>query len=97
MFAPQYRKRARRKGIEAEFSVTFTVGVNGRAADLKFEDGVHKRFQRSVRTALKKWRFEAGTVDGKKQSMEITRVFSFTDPGDSEDSYITGSRLPRRH
>ena len=94
--APKYPEKALRQGLEAEFNVTFTVNLKGKIVDLKFEEGVDREFKKSVKLALRKWRFEAGTIDGEKQPMEITRAFSFTEPEGSEFYYITGSRLPRR-
>ena len=94
-FAPRYPKRALRKGLEVEFSVTFTVNAQGRVVEPKFGEGVSKSFQKAVKLALNRWRFKAGTVDGKSQPMEQNKVFSFTNPGDVKRHFVTGSRLPK--
>ena len=94
-FAPRYPKRALRKGLEVEFSVTFTVNAQGRVVEPKFGEGVSKSFQKAVKLALNRWHFKAGTVDGKSQPMEQSKVFSFTNPGDVKRHFVTGSRLPK--
>jgi TonB family protein len=93
--APNYPRPAQRRQLEAEFSVTFSVNAKGRATDLQFEDDVKSFFKNSVKFALKKWRFKPGTIDGKTSTMQITRVFSFSNPSD-EPLYVTGSRIPIR-
>lgn len=92
--APSYPRVAQRKKLEAEFSVTFNVNEKGRVVDIEFNDDIQGFFKRSIKFALKRWRFEPGTIDGEVNSMQMTRVFSFANPTDKL-MYVTGSRLPR--
>jgi TonB family protein len=72
--------------------VSFNVMKDGNVDDITFDSKVHSAFKRSIRKALRRWKFEPGTIDGKKTEMRISKIFSFT--GDAPNSRpITGSRL----
>jgi TonB family protein len=92
---PRYPNKAIHTDFDGRLNVTFTVNSKGRVEDPVFEEGVHKHFQRAVKFALKKWRYEAGTIDGEKQPMKVTRTFSFPRPREKERFLLAGSRLTK--
>lgn len=96
---PNYPRMAIVKRSEAEVMVSFTVGVNGTISKLSFDNSVPGYFKRSVRKALREWRFEPGTIDGEIAAIRLSRVFTFSDPtGDVKGSTrmkVTGSRIAK--
>lgn len=94
---PNYPRMAVAKRAEAEVLVSFTVGVNGTISELSFDNHVPGYFKRSVRKALREWRFEPGTIDGEIAAIRLSRIFTFSDPmGEIEGSTrlkVTGSRI----
>ena len=76
---PIYPSVAKRKGIEIEVKVNFTIDVDGQIKDIKFAQ--HKKinyFKSSIRTAIKKWRFLPAKVDEKPVESKMAKVFSFS-------------------
>ena len=96
---PRYPRMAVSKGIEAEVIVSFTVNNRGRVEDLNFENKVQGYFKRSVRQALKDWRFEPGSIDGETAKMSMQKVFTFSDPDNYAQNAgakrFTGSRIKK--
>jgi TonB family protein len=76
---PVYPSVAKRKGIEIEVEVNFTIGVDGQIQDILF---IHKNktnyFKSAIRTAIKKWRFLPAKVDGKPVESQMSKVFAFS-------------------
>jgi TonB family protein len=76
---PIYPSVAKRKGIEIEVKVNFTIDVDGQIKDIKFAQ--HNKinyFKSSIRTAIKKWRFLPAKVDEKPVESQMAKVFSFS-------------------
>ncbi|PHR83284.1 MAG: peptidase M56 [Colwellia sp.] len=76
---PIYPRVAKRKGIEIEIKVNFTIDVDGQIKDIKFAQ--HNRinyFKKSIRTAIKKWRFLPAKVNEKPVESQMAKVFSFS-------------------
>lgn len=76
---PIYPRLAKRKGIEIEVKVNFTIDVDGQIKDIKFAK--HNRvnyFKKSIRTAIRKWRFLPAKVDEKPVESKMAKVFSFS-------------------
>jgi len=76
---PIYPSIAKRKGIEIEVKVNFTIDVDGQIKDIRFAQ--HKKinyFKSSIRTAIKKWRFLPAKVDEKPVESKMAKVFSFS-------------------
>ncbi len=76
---PIYPSVAKRKGIEIEVTVNFTIDVDGQIKDIKFAQ--HNKvnyFKNSIRTAIKKWRFLPAKVDEKPVESQMAKVFSFS-------------------
>lgn len=76
---PIYPSVAKRRGIEIEVKVNFTIDVDGQIKDIQFAQ--HKKinyFESSIRTAIKKWRFLPAKVDEKPVESQMAKVFSFS-------------------
>ncbi|MBL4765394.1 MAG: M56 family metallopeptidase [Colwellia sp.] len=76
---PIYPSVAKRKGIEIEVKVNFTIDIDGQIKNIKFAQ--HNKvnyFKKSIRTAIKKWRFLPAKVDEKPVESQMAKVFSFS-------------------
>ena len=76
---PIYPKVAKRRGIEIEVKVNFTIDIEGQIKDIKFAQ--HKKinyFKSSIRKAIKKWRFLPAKVDENPVESQMAKVFSFS-------------------
>ncbi|WDE04982.1 TonB family protein [Thalassomonas viridans] len=75
---PKYPTTAKRKGLELEVKVQFTIDVDGRVRDLVFaQSGKANYFKRNIRNALTKWRFTPAQIDGKAVPSQMSKIFSF--------------------
>jgi TonB family protein len=76
---PVYPSVAKRKGIEIEVKVDFTIDVDGQIKDIQF---VHQNkinyFKSSIRSAIKKWRFLPAKVNDKPVESQMSKVFAFS-------------------
>lgn len=62
---PVYPPLARRRGIDGQVKVSFTVTRDGRVADIRILSAEPARiFDSSVISGVSKWTFKPGTVDG---------------------------------
>lgn len=76
---PIYPSLAKRKGIEIEVKVNFTIDIDGQIKNIKFAP--HNKvnyFKNSIRTAIKKWRFLPAKVDEKPVESQMAKVFAFS-------------------
>jgi len=77
-FAPKYPQIAKRKKIELELLVHFIVDTNGYVKNIRFEQqNKASYFRRSIRAAMRKWRFEPAQINGKKVASKMSKIFSF--------------------
>ncbi|OUR60778.1 hypothetical protein A9Q74_12325 [Colwellia sp. 39_35_sub15_T18] len=76
---PIYPSVAKRKGIEIEVKVNFTIDINGQIKDIQF---THRNkinyFKSAIRSAIKQWRFSPAKVDGKPVESQMSKVFAFS-------------------
>jgi TonB family protein len=76
---PIYPSAAKRKGIEIEVKVDFTIDVDGRIKNIQFaRQNKINYFKSSIRSAIKKWRFLPAKVDDKPVESQMSKVFSFS-------------------
>lgn len=76
---PIYPNLAKRKGIEIEVKVNFTIDIDGQIKDIRFAH--HNRinyFKDSIRTAIKKWRYLPAKINEKPVESQMVKVFSFS-------------------
>lgn len=76
---PVYPSVAKRKGIEIEVKVNFTIDIDGQIKDIQFDpQNKINYFKSSIRTAIKKWRFLPAKVDEQPVESQMSKVFSFS-------------------
>ncbi len=77
---PRYPIMAKRKGIELEVKVNFTIDENGYVKDVDFPPIKYHRnyFKSSVRYAMEKWRFIPAQHNGEAVESEMSKIFSFS-------------------
>ena len=76
---PVYPNIAKRKGIELDVEVNFTIGINGQIKDLQFiPQQKVSYFKSAIRSAIKKWRFLPAKVNGKPVESQMSKVFAFS-------------------
>lgn len=76
---PVYPSIAKRKGIEIEVKVNFTIDVDGQIKNIQFaHQSKINYFKSSIRSAIKKWRFLPAKVDNKPVESQMSKVFAFS-------------------
>ncbi len=78
MDPPVYPRMAQARGIEGRVKVLFTITSDGRIDDIQVLESVPSRmFDREVRQAMAKWRFEPRVSGGKIVARQATKMFFF--------------------
>ncbi len=63
---PRYPPEAKRRKIEGDITLGFTINQQGRAVDIEVIDGQHRRFfERDAIRTLRTWRFPVHKVNGE--------------------------------
>ncbi len=76
---PKYPSVAKRKGIEIDVRITFTISKNGRVKNLQFNrQNKISYFKNSIRNAVKKWRFKPAQQNGEPVESQMSKIFSFS-------------------
>jgi len=77
---PKYPSTAKRKGIELEVKVDFTIDNEGNVIDIIFPAIKHHMhyFKTSVRSAIEKWRFKPAKTNGQAVDSKMSKIFSFS-------------------
>ncbi len=77
--SPIYPSVAKRKGIEIEIKVNFTIDINGQIKDIQFaHQNKINYFKSAIRSAIKQWRFSPAKVDGEPVESQMSKVFAFS-------------------
>ncbi|MBH8796621.1 energy transducer TonB, partial [Pseudomonas aeruginosa] len=78
MAQPVYPRMAQARGIQGRVKVLFTITTDGRIDDIQILESVPSgMFDRSVRQAMAKWRFEPRVSGGKIVARQATKMFFF--------------------
>jgi TonB family protein len=78
-FEPKYPSMAKRKGIELEVLIDFTIDKNGRVKDIYFKSKSKLGYFRStIRHAMDKWRFKPAQINGEAAESKMSKIFSFS-------------------
>ncbi|SFD33139.1 M56 family metallopeptidase [Pseudoalteromonas denitrificans] len=96
MIKPDYSEVAQRKGYVGDVVISFNVNLDGKASDIEFMGDTKSYLKKSVRKAMKKWRFTPGKVNGNEIVMRETKLFSFVNPNLNNTKIRTGSRISSR-
>lgn len=76
---PEYPSLAKRRGIEMEVKVNFTIDKYGKAKDIKFpQQSKLIYFKSAIRSAIRKWRFNPAVKNNIKVESKMTKIFSFS-------------------
>ncbi|SEL80680.1 TonB family C-terminal domain-containing protein [Colwellia chukchiensis] len=76
---PKYPIAAKRKGIELEIMVEFTIDKNGLVKDIQFESKNRASyFRNTIRNAMEKWRFLPAKENGRAVPSKMSKIFSFS-------------------
>jgi TonB family protein len=75
---PVYPSMAKRKGIEIEIEVNFTIDVDGQIKDINFaRQNKVNYFKSSIRSAIKQWRFSPAKLNNRPIQSNMSKIFSF--------------------
>ena len=76
--APDYPYRAFREGIEGQVRLQFRVDDRGKPRDIEvLASEPPKQFDKAARKALKRWRFEPATLNGKPVDVYYNLTVNF--------------------
>jgi bla regulator protein BlaR1 len=77
--SPKYPSNAKRKGIEIDIHVTFTIDKDGYVRDIQYNGkGKVNYFRSTIRSALEKWRFTPANYNNQSVESSMTKIFSFS-------------------
>jgi TonB family protein len=76
----KYTKKAEKAGIEGTVVLLCTVGVDGRAHDIKVAHSLGGGLDESAVKALSKWKFKPATVNGKPVPYQVSIETNFALP-----------------
>ncbi len=78
-FEPKYPSTAKRRGLELDIKVDFTIDVTGRIKDLKFEQqNKVAYFRNAIKNAMNKWHFRPAKLNGFPVESQMSKIFSFS-------------------
>jgi TonB family protein len=76
---PKYPSNAKRKGIETDIEVTFTIDTDGYVRDIEYDGkGKVSYFRNTIRSSLKKWRFTPASYNDQPIESTMSKIFSFS-------------------
>ncbi|WP_286233846.1 M56 family metallopeptidase [Thalassotalea sediminis] len=76
---PRYPSSAKRKGLELDVKVHFTIDNTGRVRNIEFEKKSRvSYFKSTIRNAMEKWRFQPAKLNGKPIESQMSKIFSFS-------------------
>lgn len=78
-YEPKYPSSAKRKGLELDVLVSFTIDRNGRVKNIEFErKNKVNYFRSSIKDAVEKWRFQPALENGERVESHMSKIFSFS-------------------
>jgi TonB family protein len=76
---PVYPNLAKRRGLEMEVKVDFTIDRDGKVKDINFsQQSKLIYFKSAIRSAIRKWRFSPATINNRKVESKMSKIFSFS-------------------
>ena len=76
--APQYPRRARKKGVEGYVILSMLIDENGKVKDvLVVESQPTETFDDAALDVVWSWRFQPGEYKGKSVSVRVTQTLRF--------------------
>jgi len=74
---PEYTDKARKEKINGTVLLTLVVMADGHVRDVKIIKGLDKGLDKQALTAVRTWRFEPGSKDGKPVAVELSAEVTF--------------------
>lgn len=74
---PEYTEKARKAKLQGSVALSFVVGIDGRATDIKVVRGLGLGLDEQAVKALKRWKFKPGYKDGKPVDVSVTVAMTF--------------------
>lgn len=76
---PIYPNLAKRRGLEMEVKVDFTIDRDGKVKDINFsQQSKLIYFKSAIRSAIRKWRFSPAIINNRKVESKMSKIFSFS-------------------
>lgn len=75
--SPEYSDKARRAKIEGTVALTFVVDLSGNPTMIKVTQGLGSGLDEKAIEAVRQWRFDPGTKDGKPVAVQLAAEVSF--------------------
>jgi len=76
--APRYPSALRNDGIDGEAVVEFVVGTDGRVLSAEAVRWTHREFASAAVDAVLRWKFEPGTINGRKVRFRMAIPVQFS-------------------
>ena len=76
--APHYPQELRRRRVQGTVHVVFLVDTEGKVITPRVEKSTHASFDRPALEAVRQWRFEAGTRNGRKVQFKMRVPITFS-------------------
>ena len=97
---PEYPAEFWRKQVEQTVIASFTIKANGKLDDIRLTSQINNyaAFEQSVKTTLRKWRFQKSSLNNANLQRTYQQLFEFKISEDVEKNCknsITGTRLKR--
>jgi protein TonB len=74
---PEYSEKARKKKINGTVVVAMIVTQEGRVREVKITKGLDKGLDKQALAAVRTWKFEPATKDGKPVAVHLNVDVSF--------------------
>jgi beta-lactamase regulating signal transducer with metallopeptidase domain/outer membrane biosynthesis protein TonB len=76
---PKYPTTAKRKRIETDIEVTFTIDTKGYIRDIQYDGkGRVNYFRNTIRSSLEQWRFKPASFNNQPIESTMSKIFSFS-------------------
>jgi TonB family protein len=82
--SPGYPEELTDSGLNGVAEVDFVVKADGMIADAELAMATHRAFGRAALAAVRAWRVEAATLEGKPIDQRVSQKFNFTAPLDQQ-------------
>ena len=79
--APRYPDELRRASVEGSATVEFIVGIDGHVMSAEAVKWTHREFASAAVDAVLHWKFEPGTIDGRKVRFRMAIPIQFNATG----------------
>jgi len=77
MVDPEYTEQARKANLEGTILLSFIVDIDGRPKNIAVTRPLGAGLEQQAITAVRQWRFQPATKDGKPVPVEVTAEVSF--------------------